>query len=720
MSFKLLTAAWLAALATALGTAAAAPAPVEYPPTRAVEQVDDYFGTAVRDPYRWLEDDNAADTRAWVEAQNRVTDAYLARIPFRADMRARVRALSNYARDSSPMLHHGRIYFFRNDGLQNQAALYVQQGDSGKPELLLDPNTFSADGTVRLTSFTPSRDGRYAVYGRTSIPGSDWEEFRVMELATRTTLPEVLRWSKFAEPAWRGGGFYYSRLPEPAKGSELTARVLGQSVWFHRLGTPQSADTLVFDDPAHPTWLVELKTTRDERIETLYQNDPARRGAKVSVRDRSRGESTFRPIVAEPDDTQNEVIDHVGGDLLMLTTRDAPNGRLVRVDPRRPAPARWTTVVPERSDALEQVATGGGRLFAHYLKDVASRIEVFRYDGRRQGELALPGPGSAAVTNGDADSREVFLRFGSLDRPTTLYRVDVATGRQTLFREPKVPGFDPAAFETRQLWVTSRDGTRVPMFVVHRQGLALDGSAPTILTGYGGFNVSIGPSFDAARVAWLEQGGVFALVNLRGGGEYGEAWHEAGMRDRKQNVFDDCIAAAEALIREGYTSPERLALQGGSNGGLLVGAVVNQRPDLFKVALPEVGVMDMLRFQKFWVGASWVSEYGSSDDPAQFATLRAYSPLHNVRAGARYPATLVSTADHDDRVVPAHSFKYVATLQAEAGPQSGPLLIRIATRSGHGASNLGKRLEQQADGYSFAWFNMGVTPVPQPPAAAQP
>ena len=692
----------LAALTVFAAAAAPAPAPVDvpdYPPTRQVDQVDDYFGTAVRDPYRWLEDDNAADTKAWVAAQNRVTDAYLARIPFRDAVRARVRALSDYPKDSRPFQHHGRIYFFRNDGLRNQAVLCVQQGVDGKPETLLDPNGFSADGTVRLTSFTPSRDGRYAVYGRTSIPGSDWEEFRVMDLATKTTLPEVLRWSKFTTPAWRGGGFYYSRLPEPAKGAELTAGLLGQSVWFHRIGTPQSADTLVFEDPAHPSWTVELTTTRDERIETLYQQDLSRRGPVVSVRDRGRDETRFRPVVAEPGDARFEVVDHDGGALL------------VRIDPNRPAPGRWRTVLPERTEALESVVTGGGRLFAHYLKDVASRIEVFRFDGRRTGEIALPGPGTAGVAGGDADSREVFFSFTSLEQPPTVWRYDIASGRQTLFREPKVAGFDPSRFESHQLFFPSKDGTRIPMFVVHRKGLVLDGSAPTILTGYGGFDITINPGFDAGRIAWLEQGGVFALVNLRGGGEYGEAWHEAGMRANKQNVFDDCIAAAETLVREKYTSPARLALQGGSNGGLLVGAVVNQRPDLFRVALPQVGVMDMLRFQKLSVGAAWVSEYGSSDDADQFRTLRAYSPLHNIRAGGRYPATLVSTADHDDRVVPAHSFKYIATLQAEAGRDSGPLLIRIATRSGHGASNLGKRLEEQADGYSFAWFNMGVVPT---------
>ena len=683
---------------------------IVYPTTVKGTQTDDYFGTVVADPYRWLEDDNAAETKDWVARENVVTQAWLKRIPFRGQVLERLRALQNYAKYSAPFTKNGWVYFYKNDGLQNQSVLFVQKGLTGKPEVLLDPNTFSPDGTVRLSSFTLSRDGKYAAYEKTAIPGSDWQDVQVMEIATRRTLPDVLHWVKFSETAWRGDGFYYSRFPTPAPGSELTAPIAGQQVWYHRIGQAQADDALVFEDRAHPSYLVSVGTTEDERFALLSIGDRTKRGNALFVRDERSAKApgaAFTPIVGEITEDTFSAVDNVGDKLFIVTTRGAPNRQLQRYDI---ASGRWSSVLAERPRLLQHVSAAGGRLFATYLQDVAARVEVIDHEGKPVDKIALPGPGTASGFGGERGDAEVFYSFTSMNQPPSIFRYTIAGKRSTLFRAPEIPGFDAAKFESRQVFFTSRDGTRIPMFLVHRKGLALDGRNPTVLYGYGGFNVSLNPYFSAARIAWLEQGGVFAMANLRGGGEYGEAWHEAGMRLKKQNVFDDCIAAAEYLIREKFTSPDRLALQGGSNGGLLVGAVVNQRPDLFKVALPQVGVMDMLRFQKFSAGPAWISDYGSSDDAVQFKNLYAFSPVHNIKAGVNYPATLVTTSDHDDRVVPAHSFKYIATLQALAGGDA-PHLIRIETNSGHGSSNLSKALEEAADVYSFIWASMGIVPT---------
>jgi prolyl oligopeptidase len=695
-----------ALIAAALLMKAAAAAPIAYPVTATTDHTDSYFGTVVKDPYHWLEDDNSAQTKAWVAQQNALTFGWLKQIPFRADLLARIRAISNYTKYSGPFKKNGAVYFYKNDGLQNQSVLYVQKAPDAQPEPLLDPNGFSPDGTVRLASFTLSRDGRYAAFAKTAIPGSDWHDIQVMDMTTRQTLPEVLHWIKFSGPAWRGDGFYYSRFPEPAKGTELTTQTLNQKVYFHKVGTPQSADVLVHEDAAHPEYFVDMATTQDERFAVLSINDRSKRGNSLFVRDDGRGEKAFRPVVAEITEDSFDVVDNDADQLLVLTNRGAPNRTLVRVDPVK---AVWTTVLPEQPQLLEHVSAAGGRLFATYLQDVSSRVQVHERSGKLLGRIALPAPGTAEGFGGEADDTEVFYTFSAMNVPATLYRYDIATARSAVFKAPEIPGFDPARFESRQVFYKSRDGTRVPMFIVLKKGLKLDGRNPTILYGYGGFNVTLNPWFSSTRIAWLEQGGVFALANLRGGGEYGEAWHEAGMRLNKQNVFDDCIAAAEYLIREKFTSPDRLALQGGSNGGLLVGAVINQRPELFKAALPQVGVMDMLRFQKFSVGAAWVSDYGSSDDPVQFKNLLRYSPLHNLKAGVAYPAMMITTSDHDDRVVPAHSFKYAATLQALSAGDA-PHLIRIETNSGHGSSNLNKGLEEAADSYAFIWTAMGIVP----------
>ncbi|HEY7671098.1 MAG TPA: prolyl oligopeptidase family serine peptidase [Gammaproteobacteria bacterium] len=675
-----------------------------------IDHVDDYHGTKVADPYRWLEDESSPETAAWIAAQNNVTFPYLEAIPFRAAIRARVIGLSDYERFSAPSRKGPYFFFSKNAGLQNQSVLFIQQGQDGVPEVLIDPNAWSTDGTVRLSAFAPSRDAKYAVYG-ISQSGSDWEELKVMELATKRTLDDSIAWVKVSDIGWQGDGFFYSRYPQPPAGAEVASINEDHRVYFHRVGTPQSADELVYSDSANPQRFHTVATTEDERYAVLTISDrgKGKDGNAIYVRDLASRSREFRPVIDEIGDSSFSVLDNVGDALLVATNYKAPNWRVVRIDPNDPAEASWVDVLTERPEPLESAQTGGGKLFATYLKDVTTRAYVYDLSGKLENEIALPGLGAASGFAAPRDAPFVFYTFNSLNVPPTIYRYDIATRASTVFRQPQVPGYDPGGFETKQIFYTSKDGTRIPMFLVHRKGLALDGANPTLLYGYGGFNISESPTFSAARLALLEQGFVFAIANIRGGAEYGEAWHRQGIKLKKQNVFDDFIAAAEWLIATKYTSRDKLAIQGRSNGGLLVGAVINQRPELFRVAIPEVGVMDMLRFQKFTIGWNWIADYGSSDDPEEFKALYAYSPLHNIKAGVRYPATLITTADHDDRVVPAHSFKYAATLQALASREN-PVLIRIETRSGHGASNLTKQLEAAADVYTFIMYNMGVTP----------
>jgi prolyl oligopeptidase len=698
-----------AVCAVCIGTAVAAQQ-LQYPETRKGEQVDTYYGVEVPDPYRWLEDDNSAETAAWVDAENKVTFSYLDQIPYRKQLHARVKQLNDYAKYSSPF-HKGPYYFFsKNSGLQNQSVLYVQKGFEGTPEVLIDPNTWSPDGTVRLSTFAPSRDARYAVYG-ISRSGSDWQEYHVMELAGYKTLDDKLEWVKVSNVAWQKDGFYYSRYAAPAGGQEKASINENHKVYFHRVGTAQSEDRLVFEDAANPQRFHVADTTPDERFVILSISDrgKGKDGNAVSILDTAKGDREFSPMIKTITDDSFDVIDHVGDRLLVQTNRRSPNSRVVLIDPRQPDEERWTNVVAERKEPMQSATTAGGRLFATYLEDVATHAYVFQLDGTRGTEITLPGPGVAAGFGGEPGDTFVFYSFNSLNVPPAIYRYDIATAKSSVFRQAEVPGYKAEAFETKQVFYTSKDGTKVPMFIVHRKGLKLDGTNPTLLYGYGGFNIVLSPTFSAARLALLEQGFVYAMANLRGGGEYGEKWHQAGTKLRKQNVFDDFIAAAEWLIANKYTSSDKLAIQGGSNGGLLVGAVMNQRPDLFRVAIPEVGVMDMLRFQKFTIGWNWIADYGSSDDADDFKSLYAYSPLQNIKK-ATYPATLITTADHDDRVVPAHSFKYAATLQERAG-HDRPVLIRIETKSGHGASSLQKQLETAADIYSFIMYNLGVTPT---------
>jgi prolyl oligopeptidase len=703
---------YAAMAAAALLTAPAHPQPVSYPATKKVQHMDDYHGTKVADPYRWLEDETSPETAAWIEAQNAVTFPYLERIPFRKQLLDRVTQLVDYERFSAPSRKGPYFFYSRNSGLQNQSVLYLQKGLEAEPEELIDPNAWSADGTVQLAAFAPSKDAKYAVYG-TSQSGSDWQQFKVMELASKRTLPDTIDWVKVSDIAWHGDGFYYSRYPEPPQGHEKASINENHQVFFHKLGTAQSADTLVYEDPANPQRFHTVGTTEDERfaILSVSERGKGKDGNALYVRDLASEARGFTPLIPEITNDSYSVIDNVGDKLLVATNHGAPNWRVVLVDPKSPAEAHWKTVLAERPEVLESASTAGGKLFASYLKDVTTRAYVHALDGKLENEIALPGPGSASGFGGPHDAPFVFYTFNSLSVPPTIYRYDIATKTSTVFRAPRVPGYDASAFETKQVFYPSKDGTKIPMFLVYRKGLPLDGNNPTLLYGYGGFNVVLNPTFSAARIALLEQGFVYASANLRGGGEYGENWHRQGMKLKKQNVFDDFIAAAEWLVENKYTSPAKLAIQGGSNGGLLVGAVMNQRPELFRVAIPQVGVMDMLRFHKFTIGWNWVADYGSSDDPEEFKALYAYSPLHNIKTGVKYPATLITTADHDDRVVPAHSFKYAATLQAAAAPEN-PVLIRIETKSGHGASNLTKQLETAADIDAFMMYHLGVTPKP--------
>ena len=682
---------------------------MNYPPTRKVQQVDDYHGTQVADPYRWLEDDHSAETLAWVKAQNDLTFGYLDKIPFREQIKRRLQELYNYPKYGIPS-RTGEYYLWsKNDGLQNQSVLYVQQGLQGTPRVLIDPNALSNDGTVRLTAGEPSQDGRYFAY-YLSRGGSDWLEGHVLEMATSTVLDDELKWLKVTGLAWFGQGFFYSRYDAPADGHDLSARNESHKVYYHQLGRPQSEDELVYEDAAHPQRFHTLQTTEDERFAILNVSErgEGKDGNALFLRDLSQHHSAFVPIVAEVTNDSFDVVDNLGSLLLILTNQHAPNGRLALCDPRNPE-AAWKEVLPETKDSLSSVSTQGGKLFVTYARDVTSHPYVYSLDGVMENAIDLPGPGTAGGFGGRRDDTSAFYAYSSFNYPSTIFRYDLASKQSTIFRESAIKGFKADDYETRQVFYPSKDGTQIPMFLVFKRGLTLDGNNPTLLYAYGGFNVTVHPEFNPLRLALLEQGFVYASANIRGGGEYGETWHQAGMKLQKQNVFDDFIAAAEWLVDKQYTSPARLAISGGSNGGLLVGAVINQRPELFRAAVPQVGVMDMLRFQKFTIGWNWIADYGSSDNEEEFHALYRYSPLHCMRSGGAYPATLITTADHDDRVVPAHSFKYAATLQQHASPLH-PVLIRIDTQSGHGASNTSKALESAADIYSFIMFNLGVTP----------
>jgi prolyl oligopeptidase len=683
---------------------------LQYPNTRRVDHVDTYFGARVADPYRWLEDDNAPETTKWVEAENKVTFGYLEKIPYRPQIKARLEKLFNYPRYGAPFRNGQHFFFTKNDGLQNQSVYYIQQGLEGTPEVLIDPNKFAADGTSQLAEFAVSKDGKYFAYG-ISQGGSDWRDVHVMEIAGRKTLPDLLKWVKVSEIAWQGNGFYYSRYDAPAQGKELTSSNNDHKVYYHHVGTTQGQDELVYEDKANPQRFHEVQTTEDERFAVVHISDrgKGKEGNALFVRDATKPDKQWSPLIPEIGDDHYYFIDNIGDKFLIQTNRKAPNWKVVLIDLKNPEEKNWRVVLPEKPEPLEGAGTAGGRLFATYLKDVTTRAYMYDLTGKLENEITLPGLGTASGFGGKKDDKFIFYTFQSFNVPPSIYRYDIATRKSTLVRMPEIPDFKSTDYETKQVFYTSKDGTRVPMFLVHKKGLKLDGNNPTLLYGYGGFNNTIPPSFSPLRIALLEQGVIYASANIRGGAEYGEKWHEAGMKLKKQNVFDDFIAAAEYLIANKYTSSQRLAVQGASNGGLLVGALANQRPDLVKVVIQQAGVMDMLRFHKFTIGWNWVPDYGSSDNEAEFKALRAYSPIHNIKEGAKYPATLITTADHDDRVVPAHSFKYAAVLQHGQGGDN-PVLIRIDTNSGHGASSTAKSIEQTADIHSFILWNLGVTP----------
>ena len=693
----------------------AVPAPaqtLQYPAARKSDVVDDYHGTRVADPYRWLEDPDSRESRAWIEAQNRLTAAYLAEIPARATIRERLTKLWNYPKYGAPFRKAGRYFFLKNDGLQNQSVLYKQASLEATPETLLDPNMLSEDGTVALSTLAVSDNGRLLAYG-TAASGSDWEEFRVRDVVTARDLPDHLKWIKFSGASWTkdGTGFFYSRYPEPTD-KALTDVNRFQRLYYHRLGTDQAQDALVYERPDQPDWGMNAEVTDDGRYAVLTVWLGTDRRNRVYFRDLKdpRHPQITGEVVRLLDDFDASYA-FVGNDgpvFYFLTDLDAPRKRVIAIDTRHPERGRWRELIPQGQDVLEGVRIIHDTFVANYMHDASSRLRLFTLDGRMLKDLELPTLGSIGSISGERKDDEMFYAFTSFLYPTTIFRYDFKSGATSVFKAPTID-FDPSRFETKQVFYTSKDGTRVPMFITYKKGLTLDGSNPTYLYGYGGFNISLTPSFSVAMLVWLEMGGVYAVPNLRGGGEYGEEWHQGGMHEKKQNVFDDFIAAAEYLIAQRYTSPAKLAIAGGSNGGLLVGAVITQHPELFGAALPAVGVMDMLRFHKFTIGWAWVTDYGSADSAAQFPYLYKYSPLHNIRAGTRYPATLVTTADHDDRVVPGHSFKFTAALQAaQAGSQ--PVLIEIETKAGHGAGKpTSKLIEEQADRLAFLVRNLGMT-----------
>jgi prolyl oligopeptidase len=691
-------------------TVVAAPAAAQkivYPPSPKGEVVDEYHGTKVQDPYRWLEDGAAKETRAWIEAQNRLTFGYLEKLPARARFRERLTTLWNHEHYGEPPRQAGgRVFFRKNDGLQNQAPLYVVDGEGKAPRLLLDPNTLSSDGTVALGVYAVSFDGKKLAYS-TSSGGSDWREWRVRDVVTGKDLPDVIRWSKFGRPAWTrdGKGFFYGAFDPPKAGEELTGVNYFQKLYYHRLGTPQARDRLVHERKDQKEWQFRPDVTDDGRwlvIRVGRGSDPEN---QLFVKDLSRRDSRVVEVVKGFDDAA-DLVGSAGTRLFVLTDRDAPLRRVVSIDLSDPTHA-WTEVVPEGEHAIVGAVVLNDSLVIHTLRDATSALTVYGLDGARRGELALPGIGTIRGFFGRRTDRETYYLFQSFTAPEALYHVDLVSGESRVFRQPRL-AFDPKAFETRQVFYRSKDGTRVPMFLVHREGLPRDGNNPVLLSGYGGFGVSLTPGYSVMPLVWMEAGGVYAVPNLRGGGEYGKAWHDAGSRLAKQNTFDDFIAAAEHLVAEKITRPARIAIIGGSNGGLLVGAVLNQRPDLFGAAVPQVGVMDMLRYHKFTVGWGWAGNYGSSDDPTDFANLLKYSPLHNVKRGTTYPPVLITTADHDDRVVPAHSFKYAAAMQAaQAG--AAPVLIRIDTRAGHGAGKpTDKKIALAADTLAFIAHALGM------------
>ena len=681
-------------------------APLTYPQARRSDQVDDYHGTKVADPYRWLEDTDSAETHAWVEAENKLTFGYLDQIPYRQALRDRLTKLWNYERYTVPSQHGGRYFFQHNTGLQQQNVLLVAESIHGEPRVLLDPNLLSSDGTVALAGAEISDDGKLMAYGL-ATSGSDWNEWHVRDIDTGKDLSDDLKWVKFSGASWSkdNKGFYYSRYDEPT-GAAMRDTNYFQKLYYHRLGTAQSEDKLIYDRPDNKEMGFAGNVTDDGHylIISVWQGTSPKN--RLYYKDLTQPDS---PVVKLLDDfdAQYNFIDNDGPVFWFHTDLDAPRGRLLAIDTRHAERANWKTLVPQGADKLEFASAVNNSFLVGYLKDAKTEVRVFDLTGAHLRDVDLPGIGTAGGFGGKRNEKETFYSFTSFLSPNTVYRYDPVAGKSSVYRQPKVD-FDASRYETKQVFYNSKDGTRVPMFLTYKKGIKLDGQNPTLLYAYGGFDISLTPGFSVPTVVWLEMGGIYAQPNLRGGGEYGEEWHEGGMKLKKQNVFDDFIAAAEWLIANKYTSTSKLAVRGGSNGGLLIGACVTQRPDLFGVALPEVGVMDMLRFHKFTIGWAWTSDYGSSDNAEKFKALYAYSPLHNLKPGTKYPPTLIATSDHDDRVVPGHSFKFAATMQTDqAGP--APILIRIEVKAGHGAGkSITKLIDETADTWAFVAHNLDM------------
>jgi len=680
-----------------------------YPIARKADQTDDYFGTKVSDPYRWMEDVDSPELKTWIDAENELTQNYLAQIPVRETMQRRLTELLNFERYTAPSRRGTRYFYSHNSGLQNQNVLYWQEGLTGEPHVLLDPNTFSADGTVAISGISITDDGALAAYSIADA-GSDWVKWHIRNVTTGEDLPDLIEWSKFSGASWLkdNSGFFYARYDAPApNASEAEALKTANyfhKVYFHKLGTPQSEDELVFHRSDDGELNIGAQVTDDGRYLVLHQSKGTSPNNELTIRDLQHPDAPLLRLVDTPDATYAP-IDNDGTLFWLLTTLEAPNGKVIAIDLNQPAREHWKTIIPESTNKLSDISIIDNTFIVTYLADAQSKVELRHLDGSLIDQLALPAIGTAVGFTGRREDTETFYQFTNFTTPGTTYRLDMKSRRSTLYRQPKLL-FDPALYETKQVFTTSKDGTRVPMFITHKKGLTLDGTAPTLLYAYGGFNISLMPEFSPANVMWMEMGGIYAQASLRGGGEYGEAWHDAGTRTRKQNVFDDFIALAEWLVANKYTSPAKLAISGGSNGGLLVAACELQRPDLFGAVVAQVGVMDMLRFDKFTIGWAWKEEYGSpSEDANEFAAIYRYSPLHNIRTGGTYPSTLITTADHDDRVFPAHSFKYTAALQAAAhgGPHGpNPILIRVETRAGHGAGMpLSKRIEAIVDQFAF-------------------
>lgn len=680
-----------------------------YPIAEKVDTVDTYFGQQVADPYRWLEDDNSEQTAQWVAAENKITHEYLSKIPFREDLEDRLSEIWNYPKYGVPFKKGDNYFFFKNDGIQNQSVMYITNNLDDEAEVLLDPNKLAEDGTIALAGMGMSKDGKFMAYS-TASGGSDWNEIYVMEIKTRKMLDDHIKWVKFSGISWWKHGFFYSSYDEPKEDDVLSGQNQFHKVYYHQLGNKQSDDILIFDDKSHPLRNFHAYLTEDKKFLILGETESTSGNSLYAAKIKDINKIDFIKI-AEGFEYDYSVIDNIGDQLLIKTNYQAPKGKIILTDFNNPGTEHWKTLIEEKDNVLEGASIIGGKLFTQYLKDASNVAYFFDLKGNFLNELKLPAIGSLIGMNGEKDENIAFFGFTSFTYPSSVYKYDVNTNKYELYKKSDVD-FDPDIYETKQIFYESKDGTKVPMFIVHKKGLKMDGNNPTMLYGYGGFNISLSPSFSISRAAFLEQGGIYVMANLRGGGEYGEDWHMAGTKLLKQNVFDDFIYAAKYLISNKYTSSEKLAIIGGSNGGLLVGACMTQQPELFKVAIPIVGVMDMLRYHNFTIGWAWASDYGRSDDNEEmFKYLLGYSPLHNIKKGVNYPATLAITADHDDRVVPAHTFKYMATLQENDGGEN-PVLIRIETKAGHGAGKpTSKQIEEAADMYSFIMYNLGMKPT---------